>query len=149
MTDLKTLFHDLVQWEITLWSAVDARLRSACGLQLTQFEIMQLLWNRDGLRVYDVAQEFGITMGGASRVIDRIEQAGHCRRIPNPNDGRSALLLLTPAGRAKVDEAIPIFEAELARLFSSVLGPADLERMAAGLRLLRSRVAPDDHRLSN
>lgn len=144
MTDLKALFHDLVQLEITLWSAVDARLRAECGLQLTWFEIMQLLHDRDGLRVHDVAQEFTITVGGASKVIDRIEQAGYCRRTPNPNDRRSALLTLTTTGKAKVVEALPVFEEELTVRFSNVLGPAELERLAAGLRLLRSSAFSDE-----
>lgn len=148
MTDLKVLFHDLVQWEIALWAAVDTRLRSDCDLQLTWFEIMQLLRDRDGLRIYDVAQEFGITMGGTSKVVDRIEQAGYCLRSPNPNDRRSALLALTATGKAKVDEAIPVFEDELAQRFSTVLGPGELQRMAAGLRLLRASSLPGDRRLS-
>lgn len=138
MTNLKQLYHDLVRFETELWAVVDARLRHECELQLTWFEIMQLLGRRSGLRVQDVAREFVITVGGTSKVIDRIEKAGFCRRMPNPNDRRSALIVLTPAGRAKLDEALPVFEDELERRFGSVLGTAELERMATGLKLLRS-----------
>ncbi|MBD8519190.1 MarR family transcriptional regulator [Plantibacter sp. CFBP 8804] len=138
MTDLRVLYHDLVRFETELWAGVDARLRSDCDLQLTWFEIMQLLRHREGQRVQDVAEEFVITVGGASKVIDRIEKAGFCRRVPNPHDRRSALIVLTSAGTTKVDDAAPVFEDELAQRFSSVLGPAELDRMATGLRLLRS-----------
>nr|WP_244631983.1 MarR family transcriptional regulator [Plantibacter sp. CFBP 8804] len=132
------MYHDLVRFETELWAGVDARLRSDCDLQLTWFEIMQLLRHREGQRVQDVAEEFVITVGGASKVIDRIEKAGFCRRVPNPHDRRSALIVLTSAGTTKVDDAAPVFEDELAQRFSSVLGPAELDRMATGLRLLRS-----------
>lgn len=141
MTDVRMLYHDMVRFETELWAAVDARLRSDCDLPLTWFEIMQLLRHREGQRVQDVAEEFVITVGGASKVIDRIEKAGYCRRVPNPHDRRSTLIVLTPVGKTKVDEAAPVFEDELARRFSSVLGPAELDRLAAGLRLLRSAAA--------
>lgn len=141
MTDVRMLYHDLVRFETELWAAVDARLRLDCDLPLTWFEIMQLLRHREGQRVQDVAEEFVITVGGASKVIDRIEKAGYCRRVPNPHDRRSALIVLTPAGTTKVDEAAPVFEDELTHRFSSVLGPSELDRMAAGLRLLRSATA--------
>jgi MarR family transcriptional regulator, organic hydroperoxide resistance regulator len=138
MTDLKRLYHDLVRFETELWAAVDARLRRDCELRLTWFEIMQLLGGRDGLRVQDVATEFVITVGGTSKVVDRIEEAGLCRRVPNPNDRRSALLALTPKGQEKLEHAVPVFEDELARRFSAVLGGAELDRMATGLKLLRA-----------
>ena len=35
MADLKVLFSELVRFETDLWNAVDARLRSEHGLQLT------------------------------------------------------------------------------------------------------------------
>jgi DNA-binding MarR family transcriptional regulator len=34
----------------------------------------------------------------ASDVVRRLEQRGHVRRLPNPEDGRSFLFELTPAG---------------------------------------------------
>lgn len=148
MPDLKVLYHDLVRFETELWAAVDSRLRSDCDLPLTWFEIMQFLSHREGQRVHDVAREFVITVGGASKVIDRIENAAYCRRMPNPNDRRSALVALTAAGKAKVGEAIPVFEDELAGRFSAVLGPAELDRMAIGLRLLRSATSADGRRPS-
>lgn len=145
MTDLKVLYHDLVRFETELWAGMDKRLRRDCNLQLTWFEIMQLLGNRSGIRVQDVAAEFVITVGGTSKVVDRIEKAGFCRRIPNPNDRRSALLALTSSGREKLEQAAPVFEDELARIFRATLGDAELQRMAAGLKLLRVSVpAVDD-----
>jgi len=139
MTDLQVLYHDLVRFETELWAALDARLRSDCNLPLT----WKLLRHRDGQRVHDVAEEFVITVGGASKIIDRIELAGLCRRVPNPRDRRSVLIVLTPEGTGKVDAATAVFDDELARRFGAVLGPVELDRMAAGLRLLRS--APQEN----
>lgn len=138
MPDLKGLYHDLVRFETELWAVVDARLRSECDLQLTWFEIMQRLGKTPGKRIQDLAADFVISVGGTSKVVDRIEAAGYCRRIPNPDDRRSALLELTEEGRIKLSQALPVFEDELDRRFRSVLGAAELERMELSLRLLRA-----------
>lgn len=138
MPDLKVLYHDLVRFETELWATVDARLREDCGLQLTWLEIMRLLQREPKLRVLDIAKEFVISVGGTSKVVDRIEAAGFCRRLPNPKDRRSALLELTEAGEAMLAEAVPVFEDELDRRFRSVLGDGELERLALTLRLLRA-----------
>jgi DNA-binding MarR family transcriptional regulator len=148
MVDLKRLYHDLVRFETELWAAVETRLRTDCDLPLTWFEIMQLLGREPRRRVQDVAKEFAISVGGASKVVDRIEAAGFCRRIPNPQDGRSALLELTETGQQKLAEAVPVFEDELALRFRSVLGEGELERMALSLRLLRASAFAVDDRLS-
>jgi DNA-binding MarR family transcriptional regulator len=148
MTDLKWLYHDLVRFETELWASLDARLQRDCDLQLTWFEIMQLLGRRPGVRVQDVATEFVISVGGTSKVVDRIEKAGFCRRMPNPNDRRSALLSLTPTGEEKVAQAVPVFEDELERRFASVLGTSALDRMATGLKLLRASAFDSDEQLT-
>ena len=148
MADLKRLYHDLVRFETELWAAVDTRLRTDCDLQLTWFEIMQLLGREPGRRVQDIATEFAISVGGTSKVVDRIVVAGFSRRIPNPQDGRSALLELTEAGQQKLAEAVPVFEDELALRFRSVLGEGELERLALNLRLLRTSAFSVEDRLS-
>ncbi|MFC4627468.1 MarR family winged helix-turn-helix transcriptional regulator [Promicromonospora alba] len=148
MADLKRLYHDLVRFETELWAAVDTRLRTDCDLQLTWFEIMQLLGREPGRRVQDIATEFAISVGGTSKVVDRIVVAGFSRRIPNPQDGRSALLELTEVGQQKLAEAVPVFEDELALRFRSVLGEGELERLALNLRLLRTSAFSVEDRLS-
>jgi DNA-binding MarR family transcriptional regulator len=141
MADLPRIYHDLVRFETELWAAVDARLRQDCGLPLTSFEIMQLVGRHPGRRVQDIAAEFAITVGGTSKVVDRIEAAGHCRRVPNPTDRRSALIELTAAGAEKLAEAVPVFQDELERRLGSVLSEAELDRLALSLSVLRAGTA--------
>jgi DNA-binding MarR family transcriptional regulator len=49
-------------------------------------------------RVFDINEQLSITVG-ASKLVDRIEAAGLCRRRVNPDDRRSRFIELTPAGR--------------------------------------------------
>ena len=113
MSDLRGLFNDLIRFEIDLWNAVDARLKSEFGLPLTHFEPMSVIDRIAGCRVYDIANELGITTGGTSKLVDRIEASGYCRRLPNPDDRRSSLLELTEEGRRLFAKAAVAFDDEL------------------------------------
>lgn len=137
VVDLKLVFHDLVQLEIEVWNAVDSRLLAECNLPLTWFEVMQLL-ARGSCRIQDVATEFGITVGGTSKVVDRIDAAGYCRRRPNPDDRRSTLVELTPIGRRLTRKAANVFEAEIEERIRPALSGSELEAFAATLRVLRT-----------
>jgi DNA-binding MarR family transcriptional regulator len=138
MVDLKLLYRDLINFEIELWNAIDAALRADFDLPLTWFEVMHLLGQRSGCRVQDIAQEFAITVGGTSKVVDRIEAAGYCVRRANPNDRRSSIVELTPAGRELLDKAVVVFAAELDDRIGSVMSEQALESFAAALRQFRA-----------
>src|SRR3954453_348471 len=88
MTDLTALFHDLVRLQIEVWNAVDARLRATPGLPLTWFEPMSVIGSRSVCRVQDIAAELVITVGGTSKLVDRLEGAGDVPRPAPPAGGR-------------------------------------------------------------
>ena len=137
-SDLRQLFSDLIRFEIELWNAVDARLKSEFGLPLTHFEPMSVIDRVPRCRVYDIATELGITTGGTSKLVDRIEASGYCRRLPNPDDRRSSLLELTPDGRRVLAEAGVAFDGELQRWLGAAVPERTLRRFAATLARLRA-----------
>ncbi|MEQ0558466.1 MarR family transcriptional regulator [Amycolatopsis sp. NEAU-NG30] len=138
MVDLRRVYGDLVRFEIELWGAVDARLQAECDLQLTWFEVMRLLGERGGCRVQDIAAEFRITVGGTSKVVDRVEAAGYCRRRANPDDRRSSIVELTAAGRRLLAKATKVFDDELEIRIGSVLPERSLKQLATALADLRA-----------
>lgn len=138
MADLKLLFDSVIRLETELWNGVDATLRSACDLPMTWLDILRLLDRTGGCRVQDMAREFAITVGGASKVADRVEAAGYCARRANPDDRRSSIVELTPAGRRKLEEALEVFEEELHRRFGSMLDDQKTADLTATLDRLRS-----------
>ncbi len=142
MSDLRRLFNDIIRFEIELWNAVDARLRSEFRLPLTHFEPMSVMDKLPGCRVYDIATELGITTGGTSKLVDRIEASGYCRRLPNPADRRSSLLELTPEGRRVVAEAGGAVDDELQRWLGAALPERTLRQFAATLARLRAAGRP-------
>jgi DNA-binding MarR family transcriptional regulator len=136
MSDLRQVFHDLVRFETELWNAVDERLRTELDLPLGWFEPMLVIDEIEGCRVHDIAEALSITVGGTSKLVDRIESAGLCERRPNPDDRRSSLITLTAAGEKRLAEAAIEFDAELARWLA--VPPSALDRFHAVLRRLRA-----------
>jgi MarR family transcriptional regulator, organic hydroperoxide resistance regulator len=138
VSDLRQLFNDIIRFEIELWNAVDTRLKSEFDLPLTHFEPMSVIDRIPGCRVYDIATELGITTGGASKLVDRIEASGYCRRLPNPADRRSSLLELTPEGQRMLAEAGGAFDEELQRWIGAAVPERTLRQFAATLKRLRA-----------
>ena len=137
-SDLRELFNDFIRFEIELWNAVDARLKAEFGLPLTHFEPMSVMDKIPGCRVYDIANELGITTGGTSKLVDRIEASGYCRRLPNPDDRRSSLLELTEEGRHLFVKAGEAFDDELQRRLGAALPERTLRQFASTLSRLRT-----------
>jgi MarR family transcriptional regulator, organic hydroperoxide resistance regulator len=138
VSDLRGLFNDIIRFEIELWNAVDARLKSEFNLALTHFEPMSVIDRLPRCRVYDIASELGITTGGTSKLVDRIEASGYCRRLPNPDDRRSSLLELTPEGQRIFAEAGVAFDEELQRWLGAAVPERTLRQFASTLTRLRA-----------
>ena len=137
MVDLKHLFSELIRFETELWNAVDERLRTECDLPLSRFEPMQVIARHTRCRVQDIATELVITVGGTSKLVDRIEASGYCRRRANPDDRRSSILELTPAGKRVLARATTIFEEELAVRLGAAASERSLQQFGATLAKLR------------
>lgn len=144
MTDLRRLFSDLVRLETELWDAVDARLRAALDLPLGRFETMQVIERTASCRVFDVVSQLSITVGGASKAVDRIEALGLCERRSNPDDRRSSIIELTPAGQALLVRAVPVVADELEIRLGSVLPARSLDQLSTTIATLRSAGARVD-----
>ena len=138
MTDLLVLFDQLIRFETELWNAVDARLRAEFDLPLSRLEPMQVIARRSSCRVYDIADELSITIGGTSKLVDRIEAAGYCARRANPDDRRSSIIDLTAAGRRVLAKATRVFEEELRTRIGSAVPERSLRQFYATLVKLRS-----------
>lgn len=74
-----------------------------------------------------------LSSGAMTNRLDRLEQSGLIERLPDPEDRRSLLVGLTPAGLALIDEAIAVHLANEERL----LAPLDAEERAVLASLLR------------
>lgn len=131
------LFLDLVRVETRLYNAAEARLRTVHDLTLGQFQLLTLIDRVPDCRVQDIVQDIAITVGAASKAVDRMENAGLCQRSANPDDRRSSILTLTEEGARKLKAARPTLEQELVALASEVAGPEELLKAAGVLAALK------------
>jgi len=88
--------------------------------------------------VLDIVRTVGITVGAASKAVDRLEEAGWCRRRVNEQDRRSSLLTVTPAGARLLARARPTFEQELSERLAGVASERALDQTARVLATLRA-----------
>jgi DNA-binding MarR family transcriptional regulator len=137
---LTRLFSELVRLETELWEAVERRLRADHGLPLPNFEFMQVISRTPNCRVQDIAAEISITVGGTSKIVDRIEAAGHCARRANPEDRRSSIIELTPAGKRLLAKATVTFEDELRNRLGTALSDSSSVQFTKTLTRLRAAV---------
>lgn len=135
------MFSDLVRLETELWELIDRRLRRDHDLPLSWFEPLQVIDRVPNCRVADIAEMLAITVGGTSKLVDRIERSGLCSRAPNPDDARSSVLALTPAGRRRLDAAQGSFEDELEARLGPALTAERLESLASTVQGVRRHIA--------
>src|SRR6516162_8149241 len=142
--DLTGLFSELVRLETELCGAVERRLRADHGLPLPHFEFMRVIARTPRCRVQDIATELSITVGGTSKIVDRMEAAGHCARRANPDDRRSSIVELTPAGRRALAKAAVTFEDELRKRLGPALSDSSSAQFTKMLVRLRAAVQSAD-----
>jgi MarR family transcriptional regulator, organic hydroperoxide resistance regulator len=135
----RELFDELVLVESRLRASVDTRLREEFGLPINRFEVLRVVASQDGCQVRDVVAALDLTTGGASKLVDRVEETGLCRRRPNPDDRRSSIVELTPAGASILAAASDTVEGTLQAQLGSALSPASLRQFAALLDALGAR----------
>jgi DNA-binding MarR family transcriptional regulator len=92
----------------------------------------RFLLGRDDVTTVDLARYLGITKQSTSEVVGALERTGTVRRAPHPSDGRARVLLLTDAGKTKLDAGRRRWN-ELECEWADLVGPDQLEVVRAAL----------------
>jgi DNA-binding Lrp family transcriptional regulator len=64
----------------------------AAGLHATEWYALSVLDLAGRLTAGELAAKVGLTTGAATRLIDRLERAGHVRRVADPDDRRRVVV---------------------------------------------------------
>ena len=143
--DLADVFENLVRGQIELWNAVDATLQRELDLPVAIHQPLRVIAAAGEARVGDIAEALVITVGGASKIVDRLESRGLIERRANPADRRSSWLALTDTGIATLTRADAVVEAELRELLLQPLGAERVAALGEALVILRTTITREDH----
>lgn len=116
------------------------------GLSAADYEILAVLSEHDGDRMpaHDLCSTLGWEKSRVSHQVRRMQQDGLICREPNPDDARSTMVRLLPAGRAAIEKAAPRHVEDVRRKFIDLLSPAELDMLAALNERVLHHLANDD-----
>lgn len=91
------------------WDETVQRLNRTVGLQRGWLDVLSALRRTDPphrLPATRLARSVLLSSGGMTARLDRMDEAGLIRRVPDPNDRRGVLVELTAKGTAAVERVI-------------------------------------------
>src|SRR3712207_3320453 len=110
----------IVQVHDRITHRVDSALHREHGLSLTGFEALRRIADAPGERATmgEVAEALGLSRAGVTSTVSRLVTEGLVVRERTAGDKRLLHARLTPAGRAKVEEATPTHDGLVAHLLT-------------------------------
>lgn len=128
-------------------AAIDSadRALAAAGLPpLSWYDALWPLYRAPGrkLRMGELAtQVVTLSRSGLTRLIDRLEAAGHVRREPSPGDRRGTVVAITREGSAVLRRMWPVYAAEIRASFVDVLSRQDADALRDALARVEEAAA--------
>jgi MarR family transcriptional regulator, organic hydroperoxide resistance regulator len=106
------------------------------GLSLTDMQMIHVLQLYGPATPGRLATWTGLSTGGVTVALDRLQKAGYIRREPNPADRRSLIVTLMPVRNRKLNSMYGEVETETRRLLAT-LPSGDLEAVIRFFETLR------------
>jgi DNA-binding MarR family transcriptional regulator len=123
---------------------LDAELQQH-GLRLGQFNILRLLWERDGLTPGQLADGLAVEMPTVTRTVQRMVRDALVRRQAHPNDARSVRIFLTSRGHAVREELSGLLDRFTERVLHG-LGEAERTALVELLETIAANASADEVR---
>jgi len=108
------------------------------GLRMAHFTMLNhMVRLGDGWTPARLANAFQLTKGAITNTLQRLEARGLVRVRPDPDDGRSKRVFITPAGQRMRERCIAALGPELARM-QAELGRDTIASALPGLQVVRA-----------
>lgn len=122
------IWRSWLQVNIQLNAALHRQMQADAGLSLPDFEVLVMLTDdpAERIRVSDMARALQWERSRLSHHLTRMEKRGLVERGECPEDGRGAVVLLTPTGRDAIEQAAPAHVRTVRSLFVDRLDESDL-----------------------
>lgn len=102
------------------------RVADRLGINYTDQQVLNLVDLLSDAKPGDLAQLTGLTTGGITMSLDRLEKAGYVRRERNPRDRRSVIIRMAPERRRKILDQHQTANQVMAKIFAAY-GEKELE----------------------
>jgi MarR family transcriptional regulator, organic hydroperoxide resistance regulator len=116
---IQTDLNRAVRLFIARSSLYSQQVAEKLGLHPTDLQFLNVLELLGPLTPKVLGQYSGLSSGGVTVVLDRLEKSGYVRRQPNPKDGRSFVVDFSPAKRRKVKAHYDAVEEQFINLLKS------------------------------
>jgi len=121
-TTNRSALHAALNGQIRLFIAgailFHQKLADRMGLHLTDMQCINLLDLLGSVTPGKLADCMGLTTGGVTVMLDRLEKAGLVTREPNPGDRRSVLVVVNPKKLRKIQGLYEGINQEVEAFFS-------------------------------
>lgn len=88
------------------------------GLTISQFGVLEALYNKGDLRIGEIMEKILTTSGNITVVIKNLEKDGFIKKVPDPMDKRSTLVSITDKGIDIIENVLPSHIENINNIFS-------------------------------
>jgi DNA-binding MarR family transcriptional regulator len=128
---------------MALIDVLGAEMERDAGIPMRWYDVLIHLEEApDGLRMKDLAERILYSKSGFTNVVDRMEKEGLVKRVRPENDRRSILVVLTDAGREKMEAARRRHREGLDEHFSRHLADSDVKSLTRAFEKLTEHARP-------
>lgn len=123
----------------TAIDGLDARAALRFGINRTDLRCLDVLTSTGPRTASELAAAVGLSSGGLSIALERLERAGYIKRRQHPDDRRSVVVEATDKAHSVDQEIFGQIEDRMRRLFGGYK-PAELEVILRFLRDTRTTI---------
>lgn len=107
--DEQRVWRGYLRMNATLTAELNRRMYAADGLSGADFAVLVELTDRPDARarVFELVRGLQWEKSRLSHQLSRMQRRGLVERTESPDDGRGAIVAITPKGRAAIEQAAP------------------------------------------
>lgn len=141
-------FGMLLEAHNELTNAINRGLEESTGVPVPWYGVLiRLARSPDHrLRMSELARDMTMSNSGLTRLVDRVEAAGHVRREACPSDRRGLHAVLTEEGMRVAAQAAPRHLDDLQETLGRALEPSEMAELTDLLRRVRDHVRSSANR---
>lgn len=99
---------------------ISERAKEEGAASLSQCSVLGNICTHTDMTVKKIASYLGITSPAATQIVRELESQELLKKIPNPDDSRSAFLLPTTTGKKLLNKAEKVFNSEFEKLLGAL-----------------------------